>query len=203
MQKLSERISYLPAGTEPLSSDVVLIHGDNYEWIFDVGNNSGAVKLIQGIDREKNIILSHFHEDHTGNLKRISYNQVYCGNYTKKKFGIGTEVKSAIIYEDGVKLTIFPLPGLHSKGEVGLEVDEEFAFLGDAVYGVPKDGKQAYNVNLLKEMISILSALKVKYFLLSHDVTFVRSREQILTELKEIYEMRKPGESYIFLDSTD
>lgn len=199
MRSLTERISYLPAGSQPLSSDVGFVHGDRYEWIFDVGSNEEASNVIQGIEREKRVILSHFHEDHTGNLGRVSYHDLFCGDYTKKKFGKGIEVKAPVIFEDGIKLTIFPIPSPHSKGMLGLEVDEKYAFLGDAVYGVIKDGKTAFNVNLLKETISVLQSLKAEQFLISHDAAFVKSKKEVMAELNRLYAMRVPGEAYILL----
>ena len=36
--RINDRISYIKASTEPLSSDVILIEGDEYAYFFDVGN---------------------------------------------------------------------------------------------------------------------------------------------------------------------
>lgn len=201
MIRLTERISYLPASLEPLSSDIGFIHGDRYEWVFDVGSNEEALKVIQGMEREKNVILSHFHKDHTDNLERISYENLYCGDYTKKKFGKGIEVKSQVTFEDGVRITIFPIPSLHSKGTVGLEVEEEYAFLGDAVYGMMKNGKAAFNINLLKETIFVLESLKADKLLISHNVAFVKSKAEVIAELKKLYNMRRTGEAYVVLEN--
>lgn len=201
MLRLTERISYLPASLEPLSSDIGFVHGDRYEWIFDLGSNEEALHIVQEIDREKNVILSHFHKDHTDNLKRISYDNLYCGDYTKKKFGKGIEVKAPITFEDGVRITMFPLPSLHSKGAVGLEVDEEYAFLGDVVYGMMKNGKAVFNINLLKEMILVLESLKAEKFLISHDAAFIKSKEEVIAELNKLYKMRRPGEAYVVLEN--
>lgn len=199
LRTLSKQISYLPATSQPLSADVGIIRGDRFDWIFDVGSNDEAVETIQKIDGEKNIILSHFHEDHIGNLERICYYDIYCGDYTKLKLRKGIEVKSPITYDDGVKLTLFPIPSTHSKGAIGLEVNEEYAFLGDAVYGARKNGKVAYNINMLKEMIATLEQLKAQLFLISHDAAFVQPKAKIIAELMDLYTMRKPGEAYLFL----
>lgn len=203
LRTLSKQISYLPATSQPLSADVGIIHGDRFDWIFDVGSNDKAVETIQKVDREKNIILSHFHEDHIGNLERVCYCNIYCGNYTKVKLKKGTEVKSSITYDDGVKLTLFPIPSTHSKGAIGLEVNDKYAFLGDAVYGTRKNGKVAYNVNMLKETIETLEKLKAQLFLISHDAVFVQPKAKIITKLMRLYTMHKPGEAYLFLEKND
>lgn len=199
MQTLSKQISYLPANVNPLSSDVGVVHGNKYEWIFDVGSNSEAVDIIQKIDKEKIVILSRFHKDHTDNLGRVQYDALYCGSFTYEKLGKGIEVKEPLQFEDGVKITIFPIPSTHSKGAVGLEVNEEFAFLGDAIYGAVKNGKIVMNVSLLKEMILALNNLKADKFLLSHDTAFVKSKTTVISELNDLYQKRQKGEPYIFL----
>lgn len=201
LRTLSKQISYLPATTQPLSADVGLIRGDRFDWIFDVGSNAETMETIQQGDKEKNIVLSHFHADHIRNLEQIRYCNLYCGDYTRGKLGKGTEVNSPITYEDGVKLTLFPIPSPHSKGAVGLEVNEEYAFLGDAVYGAEKNGKAAYNINMLKELIAALEQVKAQLFLISHQTAFVQPKAKIMTALMELYAMRKPGEAYLILDN--
>lgn len=188
MKTLSERISYIPASENPLSADVGFVHGDKYEWIIDVGSSSEAVDAIQRIDREKKIILSHFHKDHTANIGRIQYDELYAGSFTCKKVQDAIAVREALHFDDGVKLTIFPIPSIHSKGTVGLEVNEEFAFLGDAAYGAVKNGKPVMNVSLLRETILALEALKADKFLISHDCSFIKDKSEVISELEDLYQ---------------
>ena len=98
-----------------------------------------------------------------------------------------------------MKLRIFPLQSSHAKGSLGLEVNGEYAFLGDGVYPGTKNGKACYNASVLKEEIAVLKNLEAKYFLLSHDENFVRKKEDVLKDLEDIYSQRNPRESYIFL----
>lgn len=200
IKNISERISYLPASENPLSSDVGIIRGDKYVWIFDVGASDESAKAIQALEKEKNLVLSHFHEDHIKNVERVSYRNIYCGNYTYFKLQKGTVVQNSLAFFDGVKLTIFPIPTVHAKGALGLEVNEEYAFLGDAVYCARKKGKAVYNVNLLKETITTLKLLKADRFLISHSPEFVHEKESVISELTEIYENRTSGETFIFLE---
>ena len=37
VRKINDRISYIKASMEPLSSDVILIEGEEYTYLFDVG----------------------------------------------------------------------------------------------------------------------------------------------------------------------
>jgi hypothetical protein len=60
-----------------------------------------------------------------------------------------------------------------------------------------KQGKTCYNAPVLKEEIAVLEKLSAKFFLISHDERFVRPKEEIISELLEIYSKRDPKESYI------
>lgn len=194
---LTERISYLPATDEPLSADVGIVRGDRFCWIFDVGNSEKSLRLIEGIRAEKNVVLSHFHADHCGNFARVSCHEMYCGRFTQTKLKTGTEVQVPVTIDDGVRITLFPIPSTHSRGAVGLAVNDEYAFLGDAVYGMRKAGEAVYNVSLLNEMIMVLEAVKVRDFLLSHDPDFARPKEQVIRKLKELYRTRMTGEAFL------
>ena len=76
---INDRISYLPGREEPLSSEVVVIKGDTYTWIYDVGAGEEALSYINGLEGEKYVALSHFHNDHTENLPKIAYQKIYQG----------------------------------------------------------------------------------------------------------------------------
>lgn len=199
MNALTERISYLPASSNPLSADVIVIHGDSHEWIYDVGSNDVAFEYIESIKKDKIVVISHFHADHTENLKRITFSKMYCGDYTEKKFGLGNVVTAPITFDDGVKLTLFPIPSSHSKGAIGVAVGNQCALLGDSAYATVKNGKAAYNVNHLKDMISTLESTDVKKFLLSHRVGLEVEKEEFIAELKGIYAKRDARQQYLFL----
>ncbi len=198
LRKISDIISYLPAASRPLSADVGIVHGERYDWIFDVGNNDESAEMITDIGREKKIVLSHFHEDHAGNIGRIGFTDIYCGDYTYARLHMGTEIKEPVTYADGAEIRVFPIPSTHSRGAVGLEINGEYAFIGDAVYGAEKHGREAYNVNLLRDMTVILERLNARTLLLSHDPAFARPRTEIVAQLKELYAERRPGEAYIY-----
>lgn len=199
LQRLTERISYLPVSDNPLSADVGIIRGDVFTWFFDVGSNDDAFEIITGSGSPRKIVLSHFHADHTRNLARIAYTDLYCGDFTCAKLQDGEVIREPVTFDDGIELTLFPMASTHSKGAVGLEVDEEYAFLGDALYGAYKKGRMAYNVTKLKEMITVLEGLRAPQFLISHDPAFVRPGQKVIAELKALYDSRKPGEAFIFV----
>lgn len=156
-------------------------------------------------------VISHFHTDHCDNLLRLPHDlPIYAGGYTVKRFRelpktrpevepftAMTAVDTDLYIDDGVKLHIFPLPSSHAKGSVGLEVDETYAFLGDAIY--PKllkdDPKGSYNVQLLIEEIRVLKALKADYVLLSHKPRFVQDKAGIIRYLEGILKKTRAAEA--------
>lgn len=197
--KISEGISYIPATDSPLSADIGIIEGREHLWLFDVGSSVSVAREIDSLEKPKNAVISHFHPDHMGCLKEISFDEIFLGANTLRYAGIGTTVEGDVYIEDGVKLHIFHLPSCHAKGSLGLEIGD-YAFLGDGTYPSMKKNRACYNSSLLKEEITVLKGLSAKYFLQSHSKTFIRKKEDVIAELEKIYSLRNPKESYIFLD---
>lgn len=195
MRKISDRISCFPAVQTPLSADVGVIRCDDEVWIFDVGSLQETALAINDIPERKNVVLSHFHPDHTGNVDSITYDTLYAGAFTCRRLDIGVAVNEHLYFENGIH--IFPLPSGHAKGCIGLEYGE-YAFLGDAAYSASKAGHTVYNAGLLQELITVLKSLQAKWFLLSHGEPFVRPKGEVIKWLEEIYALRSPRDPYIF-----
>ncbi len=197
--QIDDRITYWKATENPLSADIGVIEGDEYTWIFDVGYSEEAVACVQSLMKPKRVILSHFHTDHIANWSKVDYETLYQGAHTRRYTRSGECVTGSVQLQDGVKLHLFELPCSHAKGSIGLEVNEKYAFLGDAIYCTIKDGRQVYNANLLAEEIKVLRSLKAEYFLLSHDKRFVRRKDVVLAQLEGIYAKRDNRSAYIFV----
>lgn len=143
---INEKIEYIAASENPLSSDVIFIYGDNATWIFDVGANDESFEAISDVilkedGKDVNIIISHFHRDHMSNLDRVmnvtATNKkinLYVSRYTSKRSNCGIIVEDDIRVDDGVKIHIFPVASTHSKGCLCLAVDDEAVFVGDLIY---------------------------------------------------------------------
>ena len=188
---INDKISYIEATPDPLSADIGIIRDESGVWLFDVGNDASR---ISGLTGEYNVVLSHFHQDHAGSIDRIRVNELYLSKETYRHVGRGTVVESDIRIGG---LHIFPIPSSHTKGSLGLEVDESFAFVGDSLYSKVKDGLYIFNAQLLKDEIKVLSAIKAPYFLVSHFNGLIRSKDEVIEELKEIYGMRDKNDPEI------
>lgn len=85
MNLIAEKIKYLPATNNPLSADIYFIEGDKYCYIYDVGNDDNSLYHINQVNKEKAIILSHYHKDHIGNIERINYRIYMLGRKLTKR----------------------------------------------------------------------------------------------------------------------
>lgn len=195
--KITDRISYFPHRESPLSADVGIIRCDDRLWIYDVGSIEEISAAINALRGYKNVVLSHFHPDHAGNAKRVTYDVLYAGAFTCKRLGVGIAVADHLFFDNGIHL--FPLPSSHAKGCVGLEY-EDYAFLGDAIYSTVKDGQIAYNAGILKEQITVLKSLRADWFLLSHNEPLACKKTEVISQLEEIYSLRSRNSPYIFPD---
>ncbi len=212
--ELAPNIMYLPASHEPLSADVFAIQGECAWWIFDVGDSKEALDFINGLPCEakgkrlvKNIVISHFHVDHMGNLLRalrceisMPFDELYVGTNTFKYTRIGQVVDKPMSFSDGVQLQILPVPNSHAKGSLALVVNGEFAFLGDSTYPQVRPGRDAYNVQLLGEEIKVLQGLNAKSFCLSHKKFVVKEKESVLSYLEKVYSKRQKNEPCIYVN---
>ena len=181
---INEKISYIECSEDPLSADIGIIRDGDTTWLYDVGGDEGAVSELTG---DYHVVLSHFHQDHTGNIGKIAVKEAFVSDETKHHIKMGT-VADRDIYIGN--LHIFPQPSSHCKGCLGLEVDETYAFVGDALYSKFRDGYYIFNAQLVKDEIAVLQNLKAPYLLVSHLKGLVRRRDEVIAELTELYQHR-------------
>lgn len=194
---ISERIAYWPGTHHPLCAEVVTVRGDGYTWVFDAGSGPAAAAHIRALPGRKNLIVSHFHPDHMGNWDQVEWKKLYLGDYACGKICAGTAVTEEMSFEDGAALRVFPLPSSHARGSLALEVDGQYLFLGDGIYGTMKNGERVHNQTVLLSLIRTLESSSAPYFALSHAVPFVQPRDQVLSDLKTLYARRDPRSPYI------
>ena len=194
---IQERLSYFPPSEEPLSANTGVYEGRACTWIFGPGCGPRAAENILGLPGEKRVVLSHFHRDHMANWDKVPWTHLYQGRHTFRYTGSGEVVQGSCTPEEGVRL--IEIPSSHAKGCIGMEVEERYAFLGDAVYSGTREGRIAYNANLLADEMKVLRELKAEYFLLSHSEPFLRTKEDVLAELEAVYARRDTQSTYIFL----
>lgn len=221
IKKIDESISYIPASMNPLSADVAFIKTENATWIFDAGSSDEAFDAISAVQGNKNIVLSHFHPDHTANITRLEFDNLFMSNYTARYFRDiidGThcgnvdnsnsdsgnnkpdvKIVDGTFKDESTSIKIYTIPSSHAKGCLCL-VYKDYAFLGDATYCKEKNSSRVYNVQQLKAEISFIESLQCRYVCLSHDEKFVHEKLMILKLLKSIYDKRTDKEPFISVD---
>ena len=191
--RISDNISYIEAVEEPLSADIGMVRAGEALFLYDVGRGESN---IAGLDGEYNVVLSHFHPDHTGNLGFVKCKGLYVSKETYKHVCDRCDARDCVIVDENMvigNICIFPIPSSHAKGCLGLMVDGTYAFVGDALYGRVRAGYYTYNVQFLKEEIEVLKAIPAEYLLVSHYKGMVRRKDDVIKELSIIYDKREKG----------
>ena len=198
MEKIDGLYSIIKGTNNPLSSDVAIIDGYKYTYVFEVGASEKIIEELNSIKKDKAIIISHFHQDHLANINKIDYQKLFVGDNTYKYTNSG-EIIDDLYIEDGVKLHLFKISSCHSKGSIGMEIGD-YAFIGDANAPAFKNGHYVYNVQMLKEEIEQLSSLKANYIVFSHHMERPVTKTDVIKKLQDIYNNREKNNPYIQVD---
>lgn len=183
MNTIGNKIKYLPAANDPLSADVYFIDGDKYCYIFDVGNNEHSLFQINQTKKEKIIILSHYHKDHTGNIKNINYRNLYVGKLTYETIEKGIIVNDEFTINDGVKIEVIPCTSPHTDGSLIINIDNKYALIADLYFTRPPFDKE----KALK-MLDILKNIDTEYFVISHlEEKKIVAKKELIIELSDYF----------------
>ena len=191
---INEKISYIKACEQPLSADIGIIRDGDSIWLYDVGMGEESFSCLPR--EEYRVVLSHFHTDHVGNIERVNAREIFASAETCRHIRRGTVVRESLQFGN---VRIFPLPSSHAQGSLGLEVDGQYAFVGDGIYSKDAGDWYVFNVQLLQAEIETLKGLKAAYLLVSHCKGLVRSKEEVISALEMIYRMRKPNDPFIYM----
>ena len=183
MYTIGEKIKYLPAANEPLSADVYCVEGDQYCYVYDVGDDDRSLQYINQIGKEKVVVLSHHHKDHTGNIADLYYRDLYVGKKTYESIGKGIIVEDKLTINDGVKIEIAHCISPHTDGSLIITVDNEYTLIADLYFTRPPfDKVKALN------MIESLKMIDTKHFVISHqEDEKVIPKEKLISELTDYF----------------
>ena len=185
MNTIGEKIKYLPASNDPLSADVYCIDGDQYCYVYDVGNNDRSLQYVNQLSKEKVIVLSHYHKDHTGNIVGLYYRDLYVGNKTYEVIGKGVIVEDKLTITDGVNIDIAHCVSPHTDGSLIITVDNEYTLIADLYFTRPPFDKEK-----AMKMIEALRDIDTKYFVISHqEDNKVIPKERLISELSNYFHL--------------
>jgi len=190
--RIDGRISYIECTMDPLSADIILVQSDSGVWLYDVGSDE---RRAEGLNGPYHVVLSHFHQDHTGNLGRIPLRSLYVSKETLRHTGMGTVVDRDTMIGD---IHLFPLPSSHARGCLGMEAGD-YALVGDALYCRHLGNERVYNAQLLHDEIAVLKALQARKLLVSHRPGLIQDKAEAIAELEAIYRLRTKDDPWIRL----
>lgn len=179
MNTIGKRIKYLPASNDPLSADVYCIEGDKYCYVYDVGNDERSLQNINQIGKEKVVVLSHHHKDHTGNIVGLHYRDLYVGKKTHEVIGRGIIVEDKFTIDDGVRIDVIHCTSPHTDGSLIITVDNEYTLIADLYFTRPPFEREK-----AMKMIETLRDIDTKYFVISH-----QEEEKVIPKDKLIAEL--------------
>ena len=183
MQGLAPRIDRIPASSVPLSADVFIIEGDERCYVFDVGMNDEAFAAISALDKPVTVILSHFHRDHIGNMRRLTPDVILAGARTMKYTSGGTLVDAPLIIRDGVEIVVRPCVSPHAPGCLIATVDSMYTFIGDLHYARPGVGQGE-----AKGMLNVLKTVDTRWFVPSHmEGSPLVEKDALLRDVRRYY----------------
>ena len=183
MNAIGKRITYLPATNDPLSADVYCIEGDKYCYVYDVGNDERSLQYINQIGKEKVVVLSHHHKDHTGNIVGLHYRDLYVGKKTYEVIGKGIVVEDTLTINDGVRIDVSHCVSPHTEGSLIITVDNEYTLIADLYFTRPP-----FDKNKAMKMLEFLRDIDTKYFVVSHlEDEKVVSKGKLIAELSDYF----------------
>ena len=185
MKTIGNYIKCIPASDEPLSADVYLIEGEQYCYIFDVGNCRESLQIIREVQKEKIIILSHHHKDHTGNIDQLDYKKLYVGDVTAETIGTGIVVREPVFIRDGIDFEIIPCVSPHTGGSLIVNVNYEYTLIADLFFSRPPiDTKAARN------MIQTLETVDTGFFVVSHrGEGSIYEKQNLISQLYDYFQV--------------
>ena len=185
MNTISAKIKYLPSTNDPLSADVYCIEGDKYCYVYDVGNDDRSLQYINQIGKEKIVVLSHHHKDHTGNIADVHYHNLYVGKKTYDAIGKGIILEDKLTINDGVRIDVIQCISPHTDGSLIITVDNEYTLIADLYFTRPPFDKEK-----AMKMIEALRDIDTKYFVISHqEDNKVIPKERLISELSNYFHL--------------
>lgn len=183
MEYIISRIRRIHATDEPLSADVFIIEGDARYYVFDVGSNDEAHAAISALEKPVWVILSHFHQDHTGNMARLAPEKTLAGARTCKYVDNATLVDAPFVIRDGVEIVVQPCVSPHAPGCLIATVDGGITLIGDLHYARPGVGQGE-----AKGMLNVLKRVDTRYFVPSHQAGDpLVEKDALLRDIREYY----------------
>lgn len=185
MIEIKENIKVFEYNVAPISAEVIGIEKEDHSIIIDCGTTPEALEFIDLLKTPRTLILTSWHPDHAFNESCVLCTKLYVSSTTASQLYKGEAIKTPTEIEPGI--VIYPIASCNDNNMIVVQVDDVL-FLQDALYrpGIGKYGKKAYDAKIVEQLISFIENSSASSFCISHDDTFVYSKEAILSKFKEM-----------------
>jgi glyoxylase-like metal-dependent hydrolase (beta-lactamase superfamily II) len=178
MEKLTEHIYVLPghdnAGPNP---KIVLLTGKESSLLVDVSNDPKQLDEMlafckkEGLSAVKFVALTHFHDDHIGNLIYLPSDiELLASKNTARYVNRPVSVleKDTILDLGGYSISLILVPSLHAKGCLDV-LAEHYLFVGDSLYYRQSGSSYYYNPQIAYEMEKKVASIPFEIAVSAHD----------------------------------
>jgi len=161
MEKLSDHIFVLPGhDSQGPNPKIVLLTGKESSLLVDVSNDPKQLAEMltfcknEGLSAPKFVALTHFHDDHIGNLIYLpSGIEILASKNTARYLNRPVTIleKDAILDLGDYVVSLILVPSLHAKGCLDV-LAENYLFVGDSLYYRQSGSSYYYNPQIAYEM---------------------------------------------------
>jgi glyoxylase-like metal-dependent hydrolase (beta-lactamase superfamily II) len=194
MEKLTEHIFIFPGhdGQGP-NPKIVLMTGKEASLLVDVSNDPHQLEEAlafcknEGLSALKYVLLTHFHDDHIGNLIYLSEGITILASkntarYLSKDAEIINEDQDLDLGEYKIRLIL--VPSLHAKGCLDV-LAEDYLFVGDSLYYRQSGAAYYYNAQIAYEMMKKHESIPFMIAISAHDSPN-KNKDQVMDYLTRL-----------------
>jgi len=194
MEKLTDHIFIFPGHDEEgPNPKIVLLTGKESSLLIDVSNDPKqfdevlAFQKKEGLSPVKFVALTHFHDDHIGNLIYLPNDiEILASKNTARYLSRPTRVltEDTILDLGDYPLSLILVPSLHAKGCLDV-LSEHYLFVGDSLYYRQSGLSYYYNPQIAYEMLKKAKSIPFEVAISAH-TSLNHSKSEVVAYLTRL-----------------
>jgi glyoxylase-like metal-dependent hydrolase (beta-lactamase superfamily II) len=178
MDKLTDHIYILPGhDSEGPNPKIVLLTGKESSLLIDVSNDPKQLDEVlafqkkEGLSAVKFVALTHFHDDHIGNLIYLPDGiEILASKNTARYLNRPARIlaEDTILDLGDYPLSLILVPSLHAKGCLDV-LAERYLFVGDSLYYRQSGSSYYYNPQIAYEMLKKVESIPFEVAISAHE----------------------------------
>jgi glyoxylase-like metal-dependent hydrolase (beta-lactamase superfamily II) len=178
MEKLTDHIYILPGhDSEGPNPKIVLLTGKESSLLIDVSNDPKQLDEVlafqkkEGLSAVKFVALTHFHDDHVGNLIYLPDGiEILASKNTSRYLNRPARIltEDTLLDLGDYPLSLILVPSLHAKGCLDV-LAERYLFVGDSLYYRQSGVSYYYNPQIAYEMQKKVESIPFEVAISAHE----------------------------------